>query len=195
MSLADKQKWNEKFTKKSELLKPREASAHVQKYVTLARGRKALDLACGAGRHALYLESVGFEVDALDISEVAIDALKEIVDTNFLTSLHVRVFDLDEFKPDKADYDVIIMSNYLDRELIYRASRTLQVEGIFIIETYMDDSANEKKDSNKNSLLQPRELMNFFDDRFEVLHYAEFDNESYEIYRMKKQVIVVQKIN
>jgi tellurite methyltransferase len=40
----------------------------------LARGaRKALDLGCGVGRHALYLASQGFEVRALDGSRAGLD--------------------------------------------------------------------------------------------------------------------------
>ena len=38
---------------------------------------RALDVACGAGRNALYLASLGFEVDAIDISEVALDRARE----------------------------------------------------------------------------------------------------------------------
>lgn len=39
-------------------------------------GRRALDLACGDGRNAAYLAQLGFEVDAVDISDVVIAALQ-----------------------------------------------------------------------------------------------------------------------
>ena len=39
-------------------------------------GRRALDIACGDGRNAAYLARLGFEVDAVDVSDVAIDALQ-----------------------------------------------------------------------------------------------------------------------
>ncbi|MGW3140467.1 class I SAM-dependent methyltransferase [Streptomyces sp. NPDC001139] len=38
---------------------------------------RALDLGCGPGRNALYLASLGFEVDAVDLSPVAIDWARE----------------------------------------------------------------------------------------------------------------------
>ncbi len=41
--------------------------------------RRALDVACGGGRHGLYLARLGFTVDALDISDVAIDRLRDRV--------------------------------------------------------------------------------------------------------------------
>lgn len=44
-----------------------------QKALQLAKG-KVLDVGCGAGSHALYLQEKGFDVTAIDISENAIKA-------------------------------------------------------------------------------------------------------------------------
>ena len=44
-----------------------------QKALQLAKG-KGLDVGCGAGSHALYLQEKGFDVTAIDISENAIKA-------------------------------------------------------------------------------------------------------------------------
>jgi len=46
-----------------------------QKALQLARG-KVLDVGCGAGSHAMYLQEKGFDVTAIDISENAIKACK-----------------------------------------------------------------------------------------------------------------------
>lgn len=46
-----------------------------QKTLQLAKG-KVLDIGCGAGSHALYLEDKGFDVTAIDISENAVKACK-----------------------------------------------------------------------------------------------------------------------
>jgi SAM-dependent methyltransferase len=43
----------------------------------LVTGGRALDLGCGNGRNALYLASLGFEVDAVDLSPVAIAHAQE----------------------------------------------------------------------------------------------------------------------
>jgi tellurite methyltransferase len=45
--------------------------------VLSADGRDALDLGCGVGRHALALARIGFNVDALDGSEVGIAQLRK----------------------------------------------------------------------------------------------------------------------
>ncbi|NJM80676.1 MAG: class I SAM-dependent methyltransferase [Flavobacterium sp.] len=46
-----------------------------QKALQLAKG-KILDVGCGAGSHALYLQEKGFDVTGIDISENAIEACK-----------------------------------------------------------------------------------------------------------------------
>ncbi len=193
MSIEDKIKWNEKFSTKTELLQPREASPYLKKYSKKSLGIKALDLASGSGRHALYLAKRGFDVDAVDISDVACKRLSFIIKRDAIDSLHVECCDLDTYTIKSTYYDFIVMSNYLDRSLILTVSQGLKNGAIFMIETYMQDESNEKKESKNSNLLAKKELYTFFDESFDVLEYKEFDNESYEIYRMKKQVIVVQK--
>lgn len=46
-----------------------------QKALQLAKG-KTLDVGCGSGNHALYLQSNGIEIDAIDISKGAIEVSK-----------------------------------------------------------------------------------------------------------------------
>ncbi|NEC10434.1 class I SAM-dependent methyltransferase [Streptomyces sp. SID7909] len=58
--------------------KPDESLAGYLERGLIAPGR-ALDLGCGAGRNALYLASLGFEVDAVDLSPVAIAWARERV--------------------------------------------------------------------------------------------------------------------
>ena len=41
----------------------------------LKKDAKILDVGCGDGRHALYLASLGFQVDAFDLSKNAIEKI------------------------------------------------------------------------------------------------------------------------
>ena len=51
----------------------------VEKFASrLPAGIKALDIACGEGRNALYLAGLGFQVFAFDISESGIDKLSAV---------------------------------------------------------------------------------------------------------------------
>ena len=195
MALKDKQKWDTKYLQKSQLLNPRKPSINLVNHLDKCVGKRALDLGCGAGRNTIYLAQNGFSVDALDIAQIALDALHvELQKQNLTKYVNTKLSDLDNFEAQKDSYDLALMCNFLDRELIEEVKRTLSVDGIFIVETYMLDENNEKKDSNQNYLLKKDELKQIFNDGFEVLFYDEYDNEVHEIYQMKKQVIVAKKL-
>ncbi|RUM67533.1 MAG: tellurium resistance protein TehB [Sulfurospirillum sp.] len=193
MSQKDKIKWNEKFRSNPELLAPREPSSMLKQFLSKEKNhidKTALDLACGGGRHTLYLANLGFKVDAVDISKVALDSLKEKIDLDLVSLIES---DLDQFSPEANRYDLIVMSNFLDRELIKRSCGALKIDGVFFVETYMDDPNNEKQNSNPNFLLQKDELKEIFKG-FEILEYREFWNEPYEIYRMKKEAVLARRL-
>ena len=192
MSLKDKQKWDEKYLKKPILLNPREASDSLKRFLSTCSGNKALDLACGAGKNTIYLAENSIYVDAVDIAKIAIDKLDTYAKETGLSSFINTIYkDLDEFNLNNDTYDLILMANYLDRDLIHRAKPALHVGGIFIVETYMYDEENEKTKSDPANLLAPGELKDIFSD-FEIIYYDEFKNEDYEIYKMKKQLIVAR---
>jgi SAM-dependent methyltransferase len=190
VSLKDKEKWDKKYNSTPKLLEKREPSAKLTKFVKNidAKDKQALDFACGNGRNSIYLAELGFKVDALDISSVALDNL----DQNKIKNITTKQIDLDSFETDKK-YDLIVKCNYLDRDAIATLKNVLNKNGLMIIETYMDHESNTKPNSNPDFLLKEGELKSFFNDEFEVLEYDEFDNEPHELYRMKKQSIVVRK--
>ncbi|UFS61445.1 methyltransferase domain-containing protein [Sulfurimonas sp. HSL-3221] len=190
MAQKDKEKWDKKYTEMEGLLERRPPSELVSTHAAEAPGARALDLACGGGRHSLYLADEGFSVDAVDISTVALAALREKAD---LDKINLIEADLDTFVPDAETYDMIVKTNFLDRGLIARAKAALKPGGIMVLETYMADAGNEKPDSNPDFLLQKEELKSLFGEGFSVLEYKEFWNEPHEKYRMRKQAIAVRK--
>ncbi len=190
MAEKDKVKWDNKYGEMPTLLEKRPPSKTVSAFYADAPGKRALDLACGGGRHTLFLSERGFSVDAVDISAVALEALRKKADAKKVTIIEA---DLDTYTPEKKRYDLIVNTNYLDRELIERTKNSLKPCGIFIVETYMEDDGNEKKNSNPDFLLKKGELIEIFSHEFDVLEYREFWNEPFEKYRMRKQAIAVQK--
>jgi len=194
MSLNDKQKWDAKYIKKSQLLLPRDASINLVNHLGRCSGDRALDLACGAGRNTIYLAKNGFNVDAFDIAQIALNALHVELETqNLSQKVNTKLVDLDKFDIKENAYDLVLMCNFLDRELITKAQQSLSDDGIFIVETYMVDDKNEKENSDRANLLEKNELKDIFADDYEILFYDEYDNEPHEIYQMKKQVIVAKK--
>jgi SAM-dependent methyltransferase len=189
MADRDRTKWDGKYREQRELLERREPARFVRGHYREAPGRRAIDLACGGGRNALFLARHGFDVDAVDISAVAIGALREKS-----AGLPVRPIraDLDTFLPPAGAYDLALMVNFLDRGLLRRMAEALGPGGVIIVETYMKHPENEKA-GNPDFLLDPGELRNFFGGGFEILAYEEFWNGEEERYRMRKQGIAVRK--
>ena len=190
MAKKDEIKWNEKYTQTPKLLEKRDVSINLKKAIKYAKVGLALDVACGAGKNSVYLAKNEFNVESYDISQVALNALDERNYDNITTFCQ----DLDGFNLQENRYDFIVMTNFLDREIIPKLAKALNKNGILFIETYMHHESNEKKSSNPDFLLSEGELKTFFDDKYKILDYSEFDNEAEELYKMRKQSITVKKI-
>jgi len=188
LSLEDKKKWDKKYTENKELFSYRPPSMFVKHYFDLAPKKSALDVACGGGRNTLFLQELGFKIDAIDISAIALAELAKNANEN----VALIEADLDEYEFKKQKYGLIVMTNFLDRALIKRLKEALVDGGIFIVETYVEDELNEK-DFNKNFMLYKGELKELFSD-FEIIEYDEFMNEPFEVYRMKKAAIAARKV-
>ena len=47
-------------------------------YLPIQKNQKIIDVACGKGRHSIYLNSLGFNVHGIDLSKKSIDIAKKI---------------------------------------------------------------------------------------------------------------------
>lgn len=73
--MGDKVWWNNRFAgREKKLLNP---EAKLVEWERLFIKGNVLDVACGEGRNALYLADLGYDVTAVDFSEVALIHLKE----------------------------------------------------------------------------------------------------------------------
>jgi SAM-dependent methyltransferase len=168
MSRADKERWDKKY--KNNVV-PRKVVDVVKQYAKLASGKSALDIACGMGRNAKFLASEGFEVHALDISDVAIKSLEGI------ENIRAEEVDFDTYTLEENAYDLIVCTYYLNRELFPQIEKALKEDGLFIFQTFMHHPDNTKVPSNRSFLLEEGELELAFDDRYELLHISEFMEE------------------
>jgi SAM-dependent methyltransferase len=135
--------------------------------------RRALDLACGAGRHALLLASRGFEVTAVDNSRVAIELLCERARECDLR-VDARVADLErgEFRIEPDAYDLVCDFHYLQRDLFAAVRASVRRGGLFVAAIHTDDDGARLRPMNSDFLLRPGELRETFRD-WHVLHYDE----------------------
>ncbi len=70
-------------------------------YLNLPKGGTILDLACGKGRHALYLNTLGYDVTGVDLSENSITYAKQFENHRLRFEVH------DMCKPYRKTFDAV----------------------------------------------------------------------------------------
>jgi tellurite methyltransferase len=130
---------------------------------------KALDLACGAGRNALWLAEHGWQVTAVDGAPAAIEILQSLSAERTL-KIDAIVADLEkrEFKIEPSRWDLIAMCYYLQRNLFDTAKRGVAPGGLLISIVHV----NEPGEPDSPHRLRPGELEQYFAG-WEILHRFE----------------------
>jgi SAM-dependent methyltransferase len=136
---------------------------------TMAAGR-TLDVACGAGRHAVWLAERGWDVTAVDSSSAAIDILRQRTEEKSVT-VNAVVADLEraEFTVQQDFYDLIIVCNYLQRDLFPAIRAGVRPGGAVICVIAMTDDDPNVKPMNPRYMLGAGELRGEFS-RWKILH-------------------------
>jgi rhodanese-related sulfurtransferase len=131
----------------------------VQNADLLPPGGRTLDLACGAGRHALLLAVAGFPVRAVDRDREKIEALGEMA-RRLEIPLQAQVLDLESPDLDLGSgaCDLILGFHYLHRPLFAALVGTLSRGGLLLYETFTLDQALHGKPTNPSFLLGHGEL-------------------------------------
>jgi SAM-dependent methyltransferase len=124
-----------------------------------ASGR-ALDVACGAGRNALRLAEAGFDVDAVDISAVAVEQARAEAQRRGL-EVRWHVADLDDLAVAEGRYRLITVIRYRNRSLWPRLVTALAPDGWLLAEHHFRTSAAVDGPSD-TFRLEPGELLEAF---------------------------------
>lgn len=133
---------------------------------------RALDVACGDGRNARWLAELGFAVDAIDVSDVAVAALREVAAERGLR-VDARALDLERDPLPAGPYDAIVCLSYLQRDLFAPIARALAPGGVVLYETFARAHVEELgRDFNPAYVLERNELLRAFAD-LHVRHYRE----------------------
>ena len=162
---SDKINWNNKY---QTIEFSHEPSEIVQEFFHYASVGRALDIAAGNGRNAVFLAQHGFKVEAIDISVQGLKAG---------CCGHVGVFpicaDLDHFEITKDRYDLIINIKYLNRRLYPFIVEGLAPGGIIIFETFVLGTATSHHTTDScDHLLRTNELLHAFL-TLDIIYYRE----------------------
>lgn len=119
---------------------------------------RAADVACGLGRHTILLAELGFAVDAVDASRVALDHVEAVA--------HVRGLPIEVVHADlraapalpRPPYAAVVMVNYLQRELFEVLVDGLEPGGLLAVETFLAQPGAEWGPSDPARVVAPGEL-------------------------------------
>ena len=140
---------------------------------------RALDLACGTGRNALWLASRGWSVTAVDGSAVAIEKLKARGEG---LEIDARVADLErgEFAIAASSWDLILMCYYLQRDLFEPVKLGVVPGGVVIAIVHVAESGRY--------CLRSGELAGYFEG-WDILHSREGVPEDTEHRRASAEIV------
>lgn len=168
----DKMSWDRKYETEAYIF-GKEPVEFLGEHIDLLPRGKALDIAMGEGRNAVFLAKNGFNVDGCDISEIAVKKALDLAKENNV-KIHAFVADLETYKLPKDTYDVIACFYYLQHGLVPQMKESLKPGGMIIYETYTIENRERgfEGPKNKDYLLKPNELLNLFKD-LKIIYYRE----------------------
>ncbi len=142
MSAGERDKWDARYRDGAYEGRTHPTALLAEWLPRLPRGR-ALDVACGAGRNALYLAANGYAVSALDISRVALERA-EAAAAERGHAVEWLCADLDE-DPERAlpagAFDLIVWVRYVHPTLMPHLVARLTAGGTIVCEQHFATGA------------------------------------------------------
>jgi 2-polyprenyl-3-methyl-5-hydroxy-6-metoxy-1,4-benzoquinol methylase len=153
MSEGDRERWDARYRESSHATGPEPdwLAAFVP-----ARGR-ALDVAAGRGRIALWLARRGLRVLAADVSPVGLEQALEAARAARV-ELETLVIDLERESLPPGPFDVITCFHYLQRDLFPQLVERLAPGGCLCVEVATTGNLERHAHPSRRFLLEPGEL-------------------------------------
>ena len=166
--------WEKRYSMKVRV--PKEPEPFVVESLPYMTGGKVLDIACGEGRHALYLAqaSASFDVLGIDRSPTAIKVASERA-AQLGVRANFAIRDLEkEFLPEEI-FNTIVVTRYWQADLCPHIVKHLAIGGVLVYETYTLDYLRYGE-RTRSHLLQSDQLRETFAKLgLKIDYYAEVD--------------------
>lgn len=162
MSRSDREQWDQRYADPSVNLKIEPHVLLVHHAPPYRPGIRALELACGLGRDALWLAAQGYQVDAIDISFTALRQARADMLRRKIGGVNFILADLDHFPLPDRFYDLVYVFRFLDRGLFPAIRERVRPGGRVIYETLNTHRLETHPDTRADHMLQPGELRRFF---------------------------------
>ncbi|GAA4858947.1 class I SAM-dependent methyltransferase [Actinomycetospora straminea] len=161
MSTADRKRWDARFAD-LEAVEPGPPTALAGREDLVPTTGRALDVACGRGAVAVWLARRGLDVEAVDVSPVALAAGRALAG-----EVHWVEADLDDGLPVDGPYDVVVCQRFRDPALYPALVDALAPGGLLVVTVLTGEGAFRAP---------PGELLAAFG-HLDVLHHDAGDRE------------------
>ena len=170
--ISDQDRWDNRF-RGTKFALGKKANSLLRRHIGRLPKGKALDIATGEGRNAIFLAQQGFDVDAVDISAVGLRKAQRLA-KEMKVKINAILADLDSHQIGKERYDLIADFYFLNRRLIPKIKKGLKNGGRVIFETYILEHRDLGTTGPKDPkyFLKPNELISLFKG-FRILFYRE----------------------
>jgi tellurite methyltransferase len=133
---------------------------------------RALDLAGGLGRHAMWLAQRGWSTSLVDISEVAIEKAKAQA-RKLSKQIEFHNQNAAQFLATDQQYDLVLVFYFLDRNLFSAIAEVVRPGGFLLYKTFTTAQRRVSQGpTDPSHLLKPGELRGAFPS-LRLLHYSE----------------------
>lgn len=136
MTVDSAQKWDAKYASATLNTPANPCHALKQHSRLLPFKGQALEVACGLGGNARFLAQCGLKTHAWDISDSALTVLNNWASLNQLP-IEPLITDLEQMLLPYQQYDVIVVSRYLDRKLFPQLESALKPGGLLFYQTFL----------------------------------------------------------
>lgn len=174
-SSLERDNWNQRYAAKEFIWTATANQFVVEEVAPLAPG-KALDLAAGEARNSVWLAERGWQVCAVDFSEVALDKGKQLaMQRHVADRIDFQAADLRAYTPDSGEFDLVMLI-YLQlpqselQPILARASQAVAPGGTFLLVAH--DASNLQHGhggpQNPERLYSAEQVIPILADRFDI---------------------------
>ncbi|MGB5655464.1 MAG: class I SAM-dependent methyltransferase [Acidimicrobiia bacterium] len=162
--------WDTRYRERTAPIDP-SAFVRVEVAPLLPAAGRALDLAGGAGRHAIWLAARGWDTTMVDTSEAAIDIAEErATDANVdISFVHA---DLTVEEPPAGPWDLVLIVHYLQRDLFPKVIEQLADNGLLAFSIATKRNLERHERPGLPYVLDEGEAPSLVEE-LNIIHYAE----------------------
>ena len=167
----DQQRWDQRYEERG--ARPREHAAFLDSAAELLpREGRALDVAGGDGRNALWLAARGLGVTVADVSPVGLSHARELARQEGL-ELETVALDLTRDPLPPGPFELVLCFHYLQRELFPAFVEALAPGGLLLFSQPTQLNLERHSKPSARFLLEPGELPSLIPPALEVVRLEE----------------------